>query len=83
MEARLDAALLAAAVQLLQNDGKPHKMADLFGATLTFEKKLGDFFSTGDSKDKARFNALITPQVMEENRIDKICGRPVTWQYQG
>jgi len=41
------------------------------------------FFSPGDSKDKARFNALITPEVMEENHIEKISGRPVTWQYQG
>ena len=83
VEARLDAALRAAAVNLLQKDGKAHKMADLFKDTLSFEKKLGDFFSPGDSKDKARFNALITLEVMEENHIEKISGRPVTWQYQG
>ena len=83
VESRLDAALIAAAVAMLQNDGKEHKMADIFKETLTFDEKLAALFSAGNSSHQARFNKLIGPEVMAENHIVKTCGRPVTWQYQG
>ncbi len=83
VEARLDAELLAAAVAMLQKDGNPHKMADIFAETLASNEKLAALFSAGNSAHQARFNKLITPEVMAENHIAKTCGRPVTWQYQG
>ena len=83
VEARLDAALLAAAVRMLQKDGKEHKMADIFAETLAADPKLAALFSAGSASYKARFNKLITPKVMAENHIAQTCGKPVTWQYQG
>ena len=83
VDARLDAALLAAAVQMIQKDGKPHKISDIFKDTLAAEPKLAAFFSAGNSSHQARFNKLITPGVMAENHIAKTCGKPITWQYQG
>ena len=83
VEARLDAALLATAVAMLQKDGKEHRMADIFKETLASNEKLAALFSADNSNHQARFNKLITPEVMEENHITKTCGRPVTWQYQG
>ena len=83
VEARLDAALLAAAVAMIQQDGKPHKMADIFKDTLTADHKLAALFSVGNSSHKARFNKLISPEVMAENNIAKTCGKPVKWKYQG
>ena len=50
---------------------------------IRFPEKLAALFSVGNSAHQARFNKLITPEVMEENHIVKTCGRPVTWQYQG
>ena len=47
------------------------------------DEKLAALFSADNSNHQARFNKLITPEVMEENHIAKTCGRPVTWQYQG
>ena len=82
-EARLAAALLAAAVQMLQKDGKEHKMSDIFAETLAANPKLAALFSVGSAAQKSRFNKLITPDVLSENNIAKICGKPVTWQYQG
>lgn len=83
VEARLDAALLAAAVAMIQKDGKPHKMADIFKDTLAADPKLAALFSSGNSSHKARFNGLISPEVMAENNIAKTCGKPITYQYQG
>ena len=83
VEARLDAALLAAAVQILQHDGKERKMADLLAEVLSANHKLADFFRATDTNDKARFNALFKPAVMAENHIVKTCGNPVKYQYQG
>lgn len=83
VEARLDAALLAVAVTMLQKDGKEHKMSDIFAETLAANPKLAALFSVGSAAQKSRFNKLITPQVLSENNIAKVCGKPVTWQYQG
>ena len=83
VEARLDAALLAAAVTMLQQDGKERKMSDIFKETLSANPKLAALFSVGSAAHKSRFNKLITPEVMAENHIAKVCGKPVTWQYQG
>ena len=82
VEARLDAALLAAALQTLMKDGNPHKMSDILKDALIANAKLAALFRAGDLNDKARFNKLVTPEVMAENHIVKTCGRPVTWQYQ-
>lgn len=83
IEKRLDAALLAATVEMLQQDGEPHKMTDLYKDTLAADEKLSKIFRAGDAKAKTHFNKLITPQVMAENHIAKISGKPVTYQYQG
>lgn len=83
IEKRLDVALLAAAVEMLQQDGEPHKMTDLYKDTLAADEKLSKIFRAGDAKAKTHFNKLITPQVLAENHIAKICGKPITYQYQG
>lgn len=83
VEARLDAELLAAAVQILQHDGKERKMGDLFTEALSANHKLAYFFRASDTNDKAHFNALFKPAVMAENHIVKTCGNPVKYQYQG
>ncbi len=83
VEARLDTALVAAAVAMLQNDGKERRMADIFKETLASNERLAALFSADNSAHQARFNKLIGPEVMAENHIAKTCGRPVTWQYQG
>lgn len=82
VEARLDAALLAEAVQFLQGDNEPHKATDLF-VNILEKEELGDFFSAKFSKDLARFNGLFTDEVLAANGIKKVCGRPITFQYQG
>lgn len=83
IEKRLDAALLAATVAMLQQDGEPHKMTDLYKDTLAADEKLSKIFRAGDAKAKTHFNKLITPQVLAENHIAKISGKPITYQYQG
>lgn len=82
VEARLDAALLAAAVAWLQNDNAKHESTDAFTNVLEKEE-LGDFFSVKFSKDLARFNGLFTDEVLAANGIKKVCGRPITFQFQG
>ena len=81
VESRLDAALVAAAVAMIQKDGREHKMADIFKETLASDEKLAALFSADNSNHQSRFNKLISPQVMAENHIVKTCGRPVTWQF--
>ena len=80
---RLDAALVAAAVQILQHDGEPHKMSNLFNEVLNANPKLAGFFRASNTNDKSRFNRLFKPAIMAENHIVKVCGRPVEYQYQG
>ena len=53
------------------------------GVTMKDVDAFAALFRKGDPKDKARFNKLITPEVMAENNIAKTCGKPITYQYQG
>lgn len=82
VEARLDAVLLSEAIKFLQGDNEPHKATDVFAKILA-KHELGDFFSAKFSKDLSRFNGLFTDEVLVANGIKKVCGRPITFQYQG
>lgn len=81
VEKKLDGALLEAAIHLLQVDGKPHKVSDLYVDVLRKNPKLGEFFLAAGSNDRARFTALFMPTTLAQNKLVKISGKPITFQY--